>query len=332
MRSGRLRADIRALTGWTEDVVEEQLRIAGECGRLGEFTAHIKRSIEHRPQVLIAYSYILFMALFAGGRFIRATLGAAGDSFWNDTPSPVKPSMLECSPQSPEVSPTSDSTANELGTPLSFFRFATPEDGEDLKREFKGRLLEAETILTQQEKHDIVQESVCIFDNMELLVGQLDKICAADGDSQDGTSIFENLSSLMGKSVAMRLRNSVAVTKDRAARSSSRMSSSTDSDDIGTVYKPRKSQGLDAATSTSGLSSTSVPGHPIVPANVGGIELCPALKSMRFESNLPLPVRAVTEATEGLKRFNYTNWLVIAAFSAIIIGAIVTTRREMTIA
>ena len=50
------------------------------------------------------------------------------------------------------------------------------------------------------------------------------------------------------------------------------------------------------------------------------------------QSNLPLPVRAVTEATEGLKRFDYTNWLVVAAFSAIIIGAIVTTRREMTTA
>jgi hypothetical protein len=315
------------------------MRMAGETGRLGEFTAHIRRSIEHRPHVLISYSYILYMALFAGGRFIRATLESTGDAFWNETPSPVKPGMRECRQRSSsidqpevnasdfEISPTAHDTDEEPGTPLSFFRFATPEDGEDLKREFKSRLLNAKNVITRHERLDIIQESICIFDNMELLVDQLDKVCAEGDDTDGGT--MENLSALMGRAMAMRLRDSVAVTKDRAARSSSRMTSSTNSDGLCTIVKGRKRHDLDAATSTTGLNSMNIPGHPLITPTMGATELCPAMKSMRFESNLPIPARPAADATGGMKDVHYTNWLLMAAFGAIIIGAIMTTRREM---
>ena len=39
MRSRRLKADIQVITGWSEDVIDEQLRLSGETARLGEFTA-----------------------------------------------------------------------------------------------------------------------------------------------------------------------------------------------------------------------------------------------------------------------------------------------------
>ncbi|KAK0383519.1 hypothetical protein NLU13_9430 [Sarocladium strictum] len=337
MRSSRLRADIRALTGWSERVLEEQLQLAGRNGRLGDFTAHIKRSVEHRPHVLIAYSYILYMALFAGGRFIRATLESTGDAFWNATPSPVKPNMVECRPRSfnidtsaaqenePGASPSADGAGNEDGTPLSFFYFTTPEDGEDLKREFKSRLLDAESLLSHDEKCDIIQESICIFDSMELLVSQLDKVCA-EGEGKDGAESMGNLSTLMGKSIIMRLRDSVAVTKDRAARSSSRMTSSDESD---SDPASRNGYGSEKATSAASLARHSVPGHPLIPSTVGAIELCPALKSMRFDSNLPIPIRGAAKATEGMKGVYYTNWLLMAAFGAIVIGAVMTTRRQM---
>ncbi|KAH8177301.1 hem oxygenase-like, multi-helical [Sarocladium implicatum] len=333
MRSSRLKADIQSITGWSEGVIDEQLRLTAETARLGEFTAHIKRSIDNRPHVLVAYSYILFMALFAGGRYIRATLESAGEDFWSREPSPVKPSMLECErrasgcgqytaqPHGSNVSPTTNAYSHEHNFPLSFFHFATPEDGEDLKREFKSRLLEAEDVLTHREKQDIVQESICIFDNMELLVAQLDKVCAEDGED---STLMANLSALMGKTMAMRLRDSVAVTKDRAARSSSRMSSSDDSSGICTVVRTHKAKDMET------LDNGNVPGHPPVPASAAAMELCPALKSMRFDANLPIPVRPGTGATEGSKGAHYLNWLLLAAFGAIVVGTIMTTRRGLT--
>ena len=96
MRSSSLHADIRALTGWTDNAMAEQLELVGQTGRLAEFVKHIQRSITAKPHVLLAYSHILYMALFSGGRFIRASLEAVGEHFWEHVPSPVRPSLAAC--------------------------------------------------------------------------------------------------------------------------------------------------------------------------------------------------------------------------------------------
>lgn len=342
MRSDRLRLDIRSLTGWSEQDSEDQLRITSSTGRLGEFTAHIKQSVEQKPHTLVAYSYILFMALFAGGRFIRATLETAGDDFWQQSPSGIHPAV------SPDVrgepsdwKPPSRMTKDEIfdrdetshpdhRLPLRFFHFPTPLDGEDLKRDFKKSLLESESDLTKQEKTDIVQEAVCIFDHMELLVTQLDEACAHMKPDESKQSLSkEGLATLLRNPMATRLRDSVAVHKDRAARSSTRMSSSSE-DTTCSVGMSRRARGPDAATSTTSLNKVFGHSHPPVPGAAAAAELCPALRSMRFDVNLPKPSRVGHEGTErALVSGNTTNWMLFAAIGAVVVGLAITTRRAM---
>ncbi|CAI4210436.1 unnamed protein product [Parascedosporium putredinis] len=142
-RSEALKSDLRQLTGWSTEEVEEQLQHISSTGALQKFTAIIQQSIRDKPHVLVAYTYILYMALFAGGRFIRASLESAGDEFWD--------------------------------LPLNFFHFNTPRDGEDIKEEFKQHLSDAESMLTRLEIDDMVHEAVVIFEEMHAVVHQLDE-------------------------------------------------------------------------------------------------------------------------------------------------------------
>ncbi|KPM44024.1 hypothetical protein AK830_g2491 [Neonectria ditissima] len=342
MRSDRLKADIASLTGWPGHVVEEQLKSVGQTSRLGEFTQHIKRAIENRPHVLLAYSYILYMALFAGGRFIRASLESVGEDFWQQLPSPVMPTGLSCQKSTKPTERASGFTDEELPEnthhshadhkmPLRFLHFKSAEDGEDLKREFKRRLLDSENILTDSEKHDIVQEAVCIFENMTLMIDQLDGVCASSyrSDAEVGTWV-EALAGVVNP-ISARFRDSIAVAKERCPRPS-RMSSSDDS----TCSIVKEARGT-RQTDSSGLAQCD---HPPMPS-VADVELCPALsKSVRFEKALPKPTRSPTYPANAGSNFDeclkltsrrlhgvhVANWLMMVAFGAIVIGAFVSGR------
>ncbi|OLN84436.1 Heme-binding protein HMX1 [Colletotrichum chlorophyti] len=293
MRSDRLRSDIASLTGWSPEMVDEQLRAVSESGRLADFTMHVKRMIEKKPHVLLAYAYILFMALFAGGRFIRATLESAGSEFWDQVPAPIPPSQTACRARSPlEDAPITaagpvDLSRGGRGTgdvgakhsrhslPLSFFHFATVLDGEDLKKEFKKRLAEAESILTAHEKHDVVQEAVCIFDSMLLLVSQLDNAC--DTNLEDQSS---GMAAWAALAPGGRLRDSVAVARERRGKAASKeMGDSENSNSW--LFRHITQRSSSETSGSSGL--TDLEKQP--PA------CCPASKSMRFEANLPVPDR-----------------------------------------
>ncbi|KAK0643096.1 hypothetical protein B0T16DRAFT_312945, partial [Cercophora newfieldiana] len=207
-RSRALHHDIHAITGWTPSEVSAQVRLVAQTGRLGAFLAHTKRSVAKNPHVLLAYAWVLYMALFSGGRMIRASLEEPGHSFWDRKADPVAPSGRACE------KPVFD----REGLPLSFFRFATPEDGEDLKAEFKKRLGEAEAQLSPDEINEIVQEAVCIFDNMMLLVTQLDGVCAGDGDANSkasSTGVDEGWVAALGGFLGGRVRDSLAVARER---------------------------------------------------------------------------------------------------------------------
>ncbi len=52
--------------------------------QLQAFLAHIRYSVARRPHVLIAYAWVFYMALFSGGRWIRAQLHGAGERFWTE--------------------------------------------------------------------------------------------------------------------------------------------------------------------------------------------------------------------------------------------------------
>ncbi|KAI9898538.1 hypothetical protein N3K66_006898 [Trichothecium roseum] len=335
MRSQRLRADIQAITGWPEHAVEEQLKLIAQTGRLGQFVAHIKRSIENKPHVLLSYSYILFMALFAGGRFIRASLESAREGFWEQTASPIQPTNRTCQStdgRTKEHDLFEDGhLAYKSGTiPLRFFHFSTPMDGEDLKREFKNRLADSEGMLTTKERHDIVQEAVCIFDNMILLVNQLDSVFEQPGRPRP------NLRHSVHALKLGRLRDSVAIAKERGARMSSRQSSSSDESDcsFGNQLK------VDAEAQTFA--------HPPMFGNPD-ISTCPGLsgKSMRFDDYELRPKRhekdAQPDSYDGTGelaaqrpgrmagRFRGVAHLVVAvAFGVIFFGAWMTGHRGLT--
>jgi heme oxygenase len=197
VRSSRLRSDLRALTGWQESDVEDHLNVVAESGRLGEFISHIKRSVDQNPHVVLAYAWVLYMAIFSGGRFIRATLEASGSAeFWASMSDTDSPGTDAASP------------------PLDFFRFNTAEDGEDLKLEFKRRLIESGSLLTSRERAAVVKEAISIFDNMILLVTQLDVVCGTDLVDDDPAGLSSRVSA-----AGSRLRDSVAITKERRAAS-----------------------------------------------------------------------------------------------------------------
>ncbi|EFQ28045.1 hypothetical protein CGRA01v4_03260 [Colletotrichum graminicola] len=293
MRTDRLRSDIESITGWSPDVVEEQLKAVSESGRLAEFTQHIKRTIEKKPHVLMAYSYILFMALFAGGRFIRATLESAGSEFWARIPSPILPSQTACKTKQPSTTmPASvgmesvdtmrgDHRTIAAGTkhsrhslPLGFFHFATVLDGEDLRKEFKKRLTDSENLLTPQERNDVIQEAVCIFDNMLLLVGQMDTNCETNlGDAQ-ATSPWTSL--IPGG----RLRDSLAVARERKREKIAPKGPEDGETPNGLFCWHGKRK-------TSQVADTQDVRDLEEQPPIG----CPAFKSMRFESKLPAPHR-----------------------------------------
>ncbi|KAF4987001.1 hypothetical protein FGRMN_10590 [Fusarium graminum] len=347
MRSDRLKADIANLAGWSNNTIEEQLRIVQENGQLGDFIQHIKNSVRSRPHVLLAYSYILFMALFAGGRFIRATLESAGDEFWDRLPSPVQSTRLPCEERPRPTKraggllegdvPIDDFHNHATHTmPLRFFHFQTPEDGEDLKREFKRRLAVIEGSLTASEKHDIVQESLCIFNKMTLLVQQLDTVCDNPARKTSG-STTSSLLDLVDQfhPFRWRLRDSVSITKDRIQRSSRLPSNGTK-----LVWKIWN-YGADSSP-VEPESGIKIPiGHPGISKDDAAIELCPAFsKSMRFDKTLPRPMRLPDKPIRGehelsnclrlaskrVDSISFINWLIILTVGVIIFGAFRSAR------
>ncbi|KAI0490690.1 hypothetical protein F4859DRAFT_508484 [Xylaria cf. heliscus] len=190
-RSPPLRRDLISLTGWSTRTLAEQLNHASESPVLSDFLIHIRTSVEKSPHVLLAYAWVLYMALFSGGRFIRASLENIYPAFW--VPASAR-----------HLTPATFASATSTGAlPLSFFRFDTPANGEDLKLEFKQRLLDSEDVITESEREEIVKEACCIFDYMIRLVGELDEVCGTDKEAAEA------------RLLSLRSRDSVVVENER---------------------------------------------------------------------------------------------------------------------
>ncbi|KAI0408243.1 hypothetical protein F4802DRAFT_619395 [Xylaria palmicola] len=198
-RSEALREDLISLTCWSGRTLAEQLNDAEESPALAEFLAHTRGAVARSPHVLLAYAWVLYMALFSGGRIIRASLEGIDPAFWVPASARQQPTPV-ISARTPARS-AEEAAQQQQQQPLGFFRFDTPEGGEDLKLEFKGRLLAAEDALTGAERADVVEEARRIFDHMIRLVEELDDIC--------GTAGVE--ASLLG----LRSRDSVVVETER---------------------------------------------------------------------------------------------------------------------
>lgn len=121
------------------------------------YVSHIGNIIAAKPHVIIAYAWIMYMALFSGGRWIRAQLRTAGDQFWNP------------------------STGDVCEAGYSFLTFEGEHDGEDIKNEFKLQLGKIEAMLIQSQRAEIVVEAQDVFRRTVDMIGELDDLVATAG-------------------------------------------------------------------------------------------------------------------------------------------------------
>lgn len=185
-RSERLRADIQSLTNYTDKMVSAALASSGRLPSLKAFTDHIQLSVETNPHVLLAYAWVMYMAIFSGGRYLRASLQDAGKDFWaGETADPARRQSRPADQAASEETPKKygrRGNPNNVMPGLSFFHFPGDEDGEDIKLEFKRRYAEVELLLSDAEKDDVVKEAHIIFESMGAIVKELDFLCRGTKD------------------------------------------------------------------------------------------------------------------------------------------------------
>jgi hypothetical protein len=155
VRSGRLKRDLEYLLDLHSTDLEVLLaKYPGD--KVATFCTHIRKSVNEKPWTLVAYAWCFYMAVFSGGRWIRAGLLRAGDGFWP--------------PQTPEEG----IPLTERG--LSFWHFPGLHDGEDIKAEFKLRLEEAEHLFTDDQRVDVIEAAKNIFQLCAEVVYELDDV------------------------------------------------------------------------------------------------------------------------------------------------------------
>ncbi|KAL9016059.1 MAG: hypothetical protein Q9185_006584 [Variospora sp. 1 TL-2023] len=119
--------------------------------RRDAFQRHIEVSLARKPHLVVAYTWIFYMALFSGGRYIRSKLRAG-----------LSHSMSSAS-----------STAQNKPSGLAFWEFPGERDGEDLKLEYRRRVAALSIQLTDKERADIVEESIYIMVSLTGLVREV---------------------------------------------------------------------------------------------------------------------------------------------------------------
>lgn len=153
-RTSRLKQDLEYISARTGTNVNKLIFLQSTL------LAEIKQDISARPHILLAYGWVMYMAIFSGGRYIRQQLSSAGVEFWTGT------------------DPCIEFDKDELrGLDLpgfSFLSFDGRDDGEGIKTLFKARLQEAETLLTQQERQDVVHAAQVLFERCIELVSLID--------------------------------------------------------------------------------------------------------------------------------------------------------------
>ena len=133
---------------------------------LEAFTGHIRTAITlGRSHLLLAYVWVLYMALFSGGRYIRARLRQAGAGFWGEGERRMG---------------NDDEKGDAVDRCLGFWTFEGEEDGEDFKVEFKARFASVEGMLTEVEKEEVVQEAVFIMHSITAVVVEISEAVGTD--------------------------------------------------------------------------------------------------------------------------------------------------------
>lgn len=197
LRSDRLRSDLIALRAATDGATSNQHHLPSKVkfkGRPGKgdggkqhpapknaataFASHIKSVTEENPHLLLAYAWIMYMALFNGGRWIRNKLIEGGADFWD--PLPPSSSSIGSNEQDPDPNDHADREPTFITTHLSFWSFpssttgAKKENSEIVKSTFRNRFLAAEMLLTEAERNQIIDETVEIFRRCGEIVNEID--------------------------------------------------------------------------------------------------------------------------------------------------------------
>ncbi|KAF1983153.1 heme oxygenase-like protein [Aulographum hederae CBS 113979] len=203
-RSRPLRADLaflHALSPIETDVLLSHY----PSDAVRRYCEHIRRAVRRRPWVLVAYAWVMYMAIFSGGRWIRGVLGGAGEGFWeagraDGGKEGMRREVLTGKTRAgrgkaePAPTPTdADADTNEQAQHqelsfkgLTFLSFPGPHDGEDIKALFKSNLEAGETLLSPSQRADIVDEAKTIFEFSIRLVEELDGIVDAEGGGAVG--------------------------------------------------------------------------------------------------------------------------------------------------
>ncbi|KAL8853912.1 MAG: hypothetical protein Q9221_001219 [Calogaya cf. arnoldii] len=132
--------------------------------RLETFKGHINTSLDSKPHLLFAYTWIFYMALFSGGRYIR--------------------SKLRTGLTAPNTSKSQRHLDKLAG--LGFWSFPGDADGEDLKTDYKACVASLSSELTEEEREDIVAESLHIMISLTEIVNEV-----ADTVSERATALAE---------------------------------------------------------------------------------------------------------------------------------------------
>ncbi|RMZ01617.1 hypothetical protein D0860_07544 [Hortaea werneckii] len=155
-RTERLRKDLATINQRTGSYVTTKSAGKG-------IESRIREQVTERPWLLIAYAWVMYMAIFSGGRWIRQQLAQAGPGFWTGIQQDSSEEKL--------------SKTNKLEIPgFTFLSFDSEQDGEEMKAEFKSRLAETEVLLTDDERQEIIAAAQGLFYDCIGLVHELDTV------------------------------------------------------------------------------------------------------------------------------------------------------------
>lgn len=151
IRTNRLRGDIELIKSRLEEPAAREIAAVEDDSKV--FYSRIHDLLSTKPHVMLGYTWAMYLALFNGGRWIRRQLASQGPEFWRgDQP------------------------------PLSFWEFeddgSADSEGEHVKVLFQERLLSAASLLRDDEKDEIVEETGRLFKLCSEIVHILDDTLA----------------------------------------------------------------------------------------------------------------------------------------------------------
>ena len=132
------------------------------CDNLTNLLARIKSTTHKKPYLLLAYTHTFYLAIFSGGRHIRAELRNAAieeSGFFN---------VGICASDDTAFLGTDTDAVDEA---LTFWTFDSgTNDGETIKADFKRRFHAAAALLSADQKKEVIAEARWIMENLEGLV------------------------------------------------------------------------------------------------------------------------------------------------------------------